>query len=131
MKRTSRQEREKIKFDVLQQIAGSKEVWRRPKSMFEIGNKIVHARFCKRNERSLSKFKFNINPNTLRADYELWICGSAKIYYLMPISFICKLYDHPNAYEDNRHEGIKVVSVDVKDDEVMYARGGEKEPLST
>jgi len=46
-----------------------------------IGKAVVHVRFCSRNLSAPGKFKFNINPNTLSADYELWVCGSAARYY--------------------------------------------------
>lgn len=53
-----------------------------------IGKSVVHVRYCSRNLSAPDKFKFNINPNTLSADYELWVCGSAALYYLMPIAFM-------------------------------------------
>jgi len=53
-----------------------------------IGKCLVHVRYCSPNAKALKRYKFNINPNTLSADYELWICGSAAIYYLL--MFACK-----------------------------------------
>lgn len=123
MLKTSTTERDKIKHEVLQKIARSAPVKSAPKSMFRVGQALVHVRFNKRNASSPAKYKFNINPNTLRADFELWICGNSSCFYLMPISFLVQLYDHPQAYEDNHHPNIKIVSVDIHTNEVMYARG--------
>ena len=91
---------------------------------FRVGNCIVHVRLCSRSARSPEKYKFNINHNTLSAEYELWICGSAQTYYLMPMSFLREIYDSPSTYEDRHHPGIKVVSVDTGMHSVQYARGG-------
>lgn len=129
MLKTSAAEREEIKRDVLQKISDSALVRSAPKSMFKIGQSLIHIRFCKRNASSPTKYKFNINPNTLRAEFELWICGDSSCFYLMPMSFIKQLYDHPQAYEDYHHPDIKVVSVDIQTNEVMYARGGESASL--
>lgn len=59
-------------------------------------------------------YKFNINPNTLSADYELWICGSAGVWYLVPIDLIGRIYSDPAAYPDHRHPEIRVVSLNTK-----------------
>ena len=94
------------------------------KAKYRVGSALVHVRFCSENVEAPAKFKFNINPNTLTAEYELWVCGSAAYYYLVPISFIRDIYDDPNTYEDRHHPGIKVVSVDADSHRVTYASGG-------
>lgn len=86
----------------------------------------VHARFCRTNERSPSLFKFNINPNTLDADYELWICGEEGMFYLIPTTIMQRIYDDPHSYPDNRHADIRVVSVDVSTNKITYKTGGGK-----
>jgi len=94
-----------------------------------IGNAVVHVRYCSRNLSAPGKFKFNINPNTLSADYELWVCGSAVLYYLMPISFMRGIYDNPNTYIDRMHPEIRVVSIDANAHTVIYAAGGVSSSL--
>jgi hypothetical protein len=91
---------------------------------------VVHVRFCSQNSRAKEKFKFNINQNTLSADYEVWICGNSSVYFLIPISFLREIYNNPNTYEDRRHPGIKVVSVDIATHAVTYATGGVNANLS-
>ena len=76
------------------------------------------------NNKSPNKYKFNINPNTLSADYELWICGSATSYYLMPIELMREIYNNPNTYIDSMHPEIRVVSVDVNSNNATFASGG-------
>jgi len=90
---------------------------------------VVHVRYCSPNANAPVKFKFNINPNTLSADYELWVCGSATVYYLMPISFMQGIYDNPNSYIDRRNPEIRVVSVDTDSHTVTYASGGVSSSL--
>jgi len=94
-----------------------------------IGKSVVHVRYCSRNLSAPDKFKFNINPNTLSADYELWVCGSAALYYLMPIAFMRGIYDNPNTYIDRMHPEIRVVSVDANAHTVTYASGGVSSSL--
>jgi hypothetical protein len=57
-----------------------------------VGKLLIHVRYCSTNTKAPDKFKFNINPNTLSADYELWVCGNAMVYYLMPVSFLQGIY---------------------------------------
>lgn len=94
------------------------------RAKYRVSDSIVHVRFCSQNSSAPDKFKFNINPNTLSADYELWVCGSASTYYLMPVSVMQTIYDDPNTYQDRHHPGIKVVSVDISSRTVTYASGG-------
>lgn len=94
-----------------------------------IGKSVIHVRYCSLNTAAPGKFKFNINPNTLSADYALWVCSSAALYYLMPISFMQDIYDNPDTYVDRRHPEIRVVSVDTQSHTVTYASRGVKSSL--
>lgn len=94
------------------------------KAKYRVGSSVVHVRFCSKNPGAAAKYKFNINPNTLSADYELWVCGSASLYYLMPVSFLRGIYDDPSTYQDRHHTELKVVSVDAAYHTVTYASGG-------
>jgi hypothetical protein len=94
-----------------------------------ITKSVVHVRYCSANAKAPGKFKFNINPNTLSADYELWVCGNASVYYLMPISLMQDIYNNPGTYVDRRHLEIRVVTVDTHSNTVTYASGGVKSSL--
>ena len=113
----------------LAKIAKGQSIVSIGKSKFRIVSCIVHVRFCSTNVRAPEKYKFNINPNTLSADYELWVCGSASVYYLMPISLMQSIYRNPNTYVDRMHPEIRVVSVDIDSHMVTYASGGVKSSL--
>lgn len=112
------------KKSALLTVANESSVVSLGKAKYQVASSVVHIRFCSRNSRVAEKFKFNINSNTLSADYELWVCGSGSLYYLMPVSFVREIYDNPNTYEDRHHPGIKVVSVDTTSHTVTYASGG-------
>jgi len=114
---------------VLIRIAQGSAITPAGRSKYRVKDKAIHVRFCSTNIQAPSKYKFNINPNTLSADYELWICGSADTSYLIPIDFIKKIYDNPRTYEDYGHPGIKMVSVDTDSHLVTYASGAQKESL--
>jgi hypothetical protein len=115
---------------VLQRIAGTSALMPAGQAKFRVRDTCIHARFCSENYSSPTKYSFNVNPNTLSADYELWICGDPDHYYLMPISLMRQIYDHPSAYVDHRHPKIRVVSVDIEKHCLTYARGGESLDLA-
>src|SRR3990172_11623155 len=100
---------DEIKREVLNKVLSTDDWIYIGKDKYRFNNVVIHARFCSNNIRAPYKYKFNINPNTLRANYELWICGSPEIYYLLPNSIICEFYNSPNAYVDKRHPEIKIV----------------------
>lgn len=94
-------------------------------SKYRLNKNTVHARFCSKDKGRSTKFKYNINPNTLTADFELWVCGAATTYYLMPVALMQTIYDDPDSYVDRVHPEIRVVSVDTSSHKVTYARGGK------
>jgi len=122
--------KEDIKKAVYKRIAGSQIWYPSGRAKIRVGQDIVHVRFCSTNRRSPSKYKFNINPNTLTADFELWICGDEETYFLIPIEIIKEIYRDPDTYQDYHHEGIKVVSIDTDENYVQYARGGKSIDLN-
>jgi hypothetical protein len=114
---TPRATREQIKEAVFRSIAPGETPCRvgREREMYRIRGRKVHARYSARN------YKFNLNPNTLRADFELWICGSCEHWYLIPIDVIRYMYEQPAAYRDNTHTEIRFVAVDGSAHRVEYA----------
>ena len=118
-----------IKEAVLTKISNGMPFISIGKSKFRIEDAVVHVRFCSTNVNAPEKYKFNINPNTLSADYELWICGNTENYYLMPIYLIREIYDNPSTYIDRRHPEIRVVSIDIERHTVTYAAGGVNKNL--
>ena len=110
---------------VLQRIAGELQPVALGRAKFRIGTSTIHVRFCSENQASPTKYKFNINPNTLSADHEVWICGSSNWFYLAPISAMNHMYNHPDSYPDRLHPEITVVSLDTSGHRVTYALGGQ------
>ena len=119
-----------VKQATLQQIAGNSQVVFVGNAKARIESRVVHFRYCSENRAAPGKYKFNINPNTLSADFELWICGVPQHFYLMPISIVRGFYQHPEAYIDNHHPNIRIVSVDAEQHRATYARGGMSADLS-
>lgn len=99
------------------------------RAKFKVRAGVVHIRFCSANSSNSEQYKFNINKNTLSADFELWICGSKENWYLLPMDLIREMHQHPDAYEDYQHPGLTVVSVYSDTDEVMFARGGVRKSI--
>ena len=116
---TSPREIRKIKNDVLSLISPNTSPIRYNRGMYRCNKNIIHTRYCASADR---KFKFNINPNTLKADYELWICGTANQWYLIPIKLIQRMYNHPEAYIDRHHPEIRVVGVYTDKHQAAYAK---------
>lgn len=97
---------------------------------FRVGSRRLHVRFCSTDQRRSSHYKFNINRATLRADFEVWICGGPDVYYLLPVAVMQRIYDDPRAYVDARHPDIRVVSVDTTRHIAVYAQGSQKLALN-
>lgn len=112
------------KEKVLRRISPGTPVSSVGRSKYRVGTRIVHVRW-----RSSAKngriFSYNINPNTLQADYELWICGSDDVYYLFPTEVMKLIYQDPDAYVDYQHPEIRVAEVDSGDHRLLFGRGGK------
>jgi hypothetical protein len=115
---TTKTKRQQIKNDVFDLISPGKIAVKCGREMYRLQGVVIHARFC---ASGAGNYKFNINHNTLHADYEVWICGSKDHWYLIPIDSIRNMYNHPAAYPDNHHPGIRVVSVDATTHLAGYA----------
>lgn len=92
---------EAIKAAVLKRI-GHGGTWRpegRAGHRFNAG--LVHVRY-----KTSGPFSFNLNPATLRSDYELWICGTPDYYYLLPIATVREMYYNPDAYVEASPIGV-------------------------
>ena len=94
-------------------------------SKFRLGSHVVHTRFCSEDADRPGKFKFNINPNTLTADFELWVCGAPSKFYLVPMPILKKVYDDPATYVDRAHPEIRVVSIAAHLNRAQYGSGGK------
>jgi hypothetical protein len=90
-----------------------------------VAGSVIHIRYCSPSSSGNAHFAFNINPNTLTAENELWICGDVETYYLIPTPVLRQVYEHPDTYTDSRHPEIRVVSVDISRDKMTYAVGGQ------
>lgn len=87
-----------------------------------IGDIRIHYRFKSFPKQNLDKFPFNINPNSLDTQFELFICGSEHLYYLIPVDVLRMMYSHPNAYPDRHHPNIRIITIDTSKNKVTYAK---------
>ncbi|MGB3086560.1 MAG: hypothetical protein WBC53_02330 [Phycisphaerae bacterium] len=115
---TPETERQQIKDCVLKSIAPSEKRVKCGRALYRVGGVVVHVRYRAPGSRH---YGFNINPNTLRAEYALWICGSPGHWYLIPIEVVRRMYEHPRAYPDKHHTEIRVVTVETGIHRVGYA----------
>jgi hypothetical protein len=120
---------EKAKRIVLQRIGADSPILQCGKAKYPVHGKVVHIRYCSENSKAPNKY--NLNANTISADFEIWICGNADHYYLLPVSLMQKIYCHPDGYVDQRHPKIRIVSVDTGQHHVTFARGGEWRDISS
>jgi uncharacterized ferritin-like protein (DUF455 family) len=121
---------ESAKQAVLNRISAGGRWSATGKAKVKIAQTVLHVRFCSVNASKSPRYRFNINPNTLTADYEVWICGDASHYYLLPNSLIKAWYEDPSAYPDNYHDEIRVVTVDTASHTVTYATGGKSADIA-
>ncbi len=119
---------DKAKYRVLEKIADGQLILDAGRAKKRIGVEVVHYRWNSIDRNRPEHFKFNINNNTLTANWELWICGSEDLYYLLPIEVIKEMYHDPDSYADNTHssQNIKVVSVNTSNNTVTYASGSKQ-----
>ena len=115
---------DKVKRIVLDRISAGEDWAPSGRTKYRKGLHVIHVRFCSTDRFGSPHYKFNINPNTLRADYEVWICGDANTYYLIPIPLMHQIYHTPESYADSHHPEIRVVSVNASTNTATYATGG-------
>jgi hypothetical protein len=114
---------ESAKRDVLKHLAKGRPVTPLPKAKVKIGSVVVHTRFRSNSKSGGSIWSFNINPNTLTADFELWICGSSAAYYLIPKATVEKIYNDPAGYTDYTHGEIRVADINFQTHRCTYGKG--------
>ena len=115
-----------LKENVLSRIAHGKQ-WKKVgvdrKEKWQVGDKIVHIRYRARPLYG-GVYSYGINPNSLEADYEVWICGDTEKYYLIPTNVIKMIYNHPDAYPDHTNPEIRVPYVHVGTHRCRYSPNG-------
>ena len=114
-----------LKNRVLQRIASGEAFHFVGKDKCRIGERTVHVRYRSGPKSGGTVFSCNINPNTLTADYEIWICGDAETYYLFPIKLMKDIYDDPATYVDATHPKIRVAEVDTASHRVLFGRNAK------
>ena len=115
--------------DALLKIANGKSIKHKNKSIVEINGISIHCRYASGSGvEEQEKYPFNINPNTLTAQYELWVCATSDWYYIIPIDVIKSIYDDPDTYV-NKYPGqelIKTVNVIVENDILRFGKNGKQ-----
>lgn len=107
---------------IFQKLAEGMPISNLGKHKVMIGTSKIHYRFKSIPRANHHKFPFNINPNSVDADFELFICGNEHKYYLIPIEKLEMMYSHPNAYPDRHHPNIRIITIDSLKDKVTYAK---------
>ena len=93
---------------VLRKIAGYKAFKKVGRVSYEIDGNTYH---IKVKTGQLKKYPFNINKAVLSADYEVYVCGTDELYYVIPVELIRKMHLDPSAMPDYTHPGLTVVDV--------------------
>ena len=73
----------------------------------------------------LDEIPFNINDSLLAADYEVYVCGSHNLYYMVPVELIRQMHTDPSAMPDHTHPGYTIVDVHPTKDEIIFGKGGK------
>jgi hypothetical protein len=98
--------------------------------VYHAAGRLIHTRFVK--ARPKHRFPFNVSGTTLKADFELWICGHPQDYYLLPRAEVIAMYDDPDAYPDRHplYRKLKMVTTNIEKHRVLFAAGGKARDLS-
>ena len=107
MRQSSAHDREAVKEKVLRTLGGDRAFRFNGRATYQVGQIAIHARYYSTDRKRPTFCKFNINPNSLSADYELWICGTAEGYYLLSNSRVSHIYRHLKAHVDHYHPKIE------------------------
>ena len=107
---------------VLEKIDGGRDYTKRGRVTYKIDGKYYHIK-VKTGQRV--KYPFNINPNVLEADFEVYICGTDFVYYLLPIEVIKNMHSDPSAMPDYRNPGYTIIDVCPGEDKIKYGTGGK------
>jgi len=73
----------------------------------------------------LKRYPFNINKSVLSADYEVYVCGTDELYYVIPVELIRKMHSDPSAMPDYTYPGYTVVDVCPDEEKIIYGTGGK------
>lgn len=102
-----------LKMTVLNKIADGRQITFLSKAKVRIDGQTYHYRENK--FRNSGYQPFGLNPNSLSADFEVWICGSESIYYLIPKSVVSQIY-HSGATPNQTpgQENIVTINIDTR-----------------
>lgn len=106
---------------IFNKLANGKTITDLGKHKINIGGIEIHYRLKNFPKANPDKFPFNINPNSLGAKFELFICGNEDCYYLLPVDKIKEMHFHPAAYQDKRYPKITIITIDSTRNKVTYA----------
>lgn len=116
-----------IREQVIRLIAGSHTSSKIGQVMYRLGPFKIHAKVKSGN---LVKYPFNINDTVLSADYEVLICGSHELYYVLPIQVVRTMHDDLKAMPDKRNPGYTIYDVVPSSNQVVYGTGGKSMNVS-
>jgi len=113
---------DKYREAVLQKIAGNKEFIKAGKVTYTIDGNNYH---IKVKTDDLKKYPFNINNAVLSADFEVYVCGSDELYYVIPNELIKLMHTDPDAMPDHSHPGLTIIDVFPQENKIIYGTGGK------
>lgn len=113
----------------LAEIAGGASVMRAGRHKFSVLGRIVHIRFSSGDILNRNRFQFVLYANALNADYELWVCGAATTYYLLPMGVARRIHEESKKYANNRKSEFWTVSIYINRHIVTYGAGQKRMSL--
>lgn len=123
--------RQAIVESLVRKVADGSPVVEIGRSKYRVGDgATIHVRLHRPIASSSRNFWFDLNPSSLSVDYDIWICGNASMFYVVPQDVIARLYDDPEHYRNKRHPQIHPVHVYVETHEVRFARLGKREQIA-
>jgi hypothetical protein len=124
---TAPEDARQAKLTVLNEIGGGLPIEETGEDRWDLGGfHELHVRFA--SSRGWTGYPFNINSNTLIAQYEVWICGHESEWYFIPMEDISKLWRCEGAYPDRRNPGCQILNIDPYNNHKLgYATGKSKD----
>jgi hypothetical protein len=89
---------------------------------YDIAGKTFHIKVVTGKKK---KYPFNINDTVLKADYEVYVCGTSDLFFVVPISIVKMMHEDPNSMPDYTYPGYTVVDVHPMENKIIYGTKGK------
>ena len=116
---------DQIKEQVVEVIARGDEFRQIGATTWLAREKKLHVLYSTGSSVNTKIYSFRVSPNALGADYVVFICGSAQIYYILSTSTIEKMFYHTDAIREFTYPEMRTIKIRPEDSLIVYTTDGK------